>query len=211
MCIRDRLRDGRYAGVMSDASPSTSPEETAVREYLVWITDPSQLIDAELVARLEGEAAAATDPIAKLRALSRLEHAKAVDGERFKLSFIKHAKQWSDDNQITAAAFRELGVDDTILRAAGIGLTTASARRPSNPAGTPSAHIRSVSSGQIKAEVSAWVGEFTLGDVVTKVGGSPMTVRKAVDELVETGVVHRLGPLQHHTGRGRAPIVYRVR
>jgi hypothetical protein len=197
---------------MSDESPSPSPEETAVREYLVWITDPTQLIDAELVARLEGEAATVTDPIAKLRALSRLEHAKAVDGERFKLSFIKHAKQWADDNQITAAAFRELGVDDTILRAAGIGLSAGSGRdkRLAPPAGSTTT-IRSVSSGQIKAEVSAWVGEFTLGDVVTKVGGSPMTVRKAVDELVETGVVHRLGPLQHHTGRGRAPIVYRVR
>jgi len=204
---------------MSDESTDAatpSPEETAVREYLMWITDPTQLIDAELVARLEGEAAAATDPIAKLKALSRLERARAVDGERFKLNFIKHAKQWSDDNQISAAAFRDIGVDDTILRAAGIVSASASAaaardRRPAAPNGSSRPPIRSVSTGQIKTEVAAWVGEFTLADVVTKVGGSPMTVRKAVDDLVESGVVHRLGPLRNHTGRGRAPTVYRVR
>lgn len=200
---------------MSDTSSTAVPEETAVREYLVWITEPSQLIDADLVSQLEQEAARVTDPIARLKALSRLEQARAVDGERYKLNFIKHAKQWADDNQITAAAFRALGVDDTILRAAGIGLATPgrrpTARRAGSPTGSGSTTIRSVSTGEIKAEVSAWLGEFTLADVVTKVGGSPMTVRKAVADLVEQGVVHRLGPLQDHSGRGRAPIVYRVR
>jgi len=198
---------------MSDASPTPAPEEIAVRDYLVWITDPSKLIDEALVAQLEAQVATATDPLDKLKAISRLEQARAVDGERFKLNFIKYAKQWADDNQITVSAFQELGVDDTILRAAGIGLSTNGGRerRPATTARSSTTTIRSVSTGQIKAEVSAWVGEFTLADVVTKVGGSPMTVRKAVDDLVEAGVVHRLGPLQDHTGRGRAPIVYRVR
>ena len=198
---------------MSDVSPMPAPEEIAVREYLVWITDPSKLIDAALVDQLEAQAAGASDPLEKLKAISRLEQARAVDGERYKLNFIKFAKQWADDNQITVGAFRQLGVDDTILRAAGIGLSSSGGRerRPASPARSSGTTIRSVSTGQIKAEVSAWVGEFTLADVVTKVGGSPMTVRKAVDDLLEAGVVHRLGPLQDHTGRGRAPIVYRVR
>lgn len=195
---------------------SNAAEEQAVRDYLMWITDPSKLIDPEVVATLERAAAAATDPLERLRALSRLELARSVDGERYKLSFIKYAKSWADANQITPTAFRELGVDDTILRAAGIGLSSSRARaRPAAGAsGSPRAPRASggsnISSEQIKHEVLTWSEQFVLSDVVGRVGGSPMTVRKAIDDLVESGAVRRLGPAHDHHGRGRAPIVYRV-
>ena len=36
-----------------------------------------------------------------------------------------------------------------------------------------------------------------------------MTVRKAVDGLVQSGDVVKLGPQENWNGRGRAPFVYR--
>ncbi len=41
-----------------------------------------------------------------------------------------------------------------------------------------------------------------------RAGGSPATVRKAVEDLVESGRVEKLGPAVGHTGRGRAPTQY---
>lgn len=204
---------------MPENATSTAPEgagertpaEVAVREYLTWLADPTQLVDADLIAQLQDEAATSTDPIVKLKALSRLEQAENVDGERYKLNFIHHAKLWADENQVSEAAFRQLGVDETILRAAGFGLASARRERKAPAARPPASSSRSVSSIEIKNQVSSWSGEFTLADVVGKVGGSPMTVRKAVEDLVEQGVVERVGPMEHHGGRGRAPILYRRR
>jgi hypothetical protein len=61
---------------------------------------------------------------------------------------------------------------------------------------------------EIKAHVLGLDGPFVLSDVMSGVGGSPATIRKAVDELVEAGQVTRLGPVPDHSGRGRAPVRY---
>jgi hypothetical protein len=37
-----------------------------------------------------------------------------------------------------------------------------------------------------------------------------MTVRKAIEQMVESGNVERLGPDPQYRGRGRAPIRYRT-
>ncbi len=54
-------------------------------------------------------------------------------------------------------------------------------------------------------------GTFTMADIHSSVGGSPMTVRKGVQALVDDGTIIRLGPMRSWTGRGRAPIVFEVR
>lgn len=196
--------------------PATTDElataESAVRRYLQFVADPSSLVDHAAIAELERQAHAADDPIEKLKLLSRLEKARAVDGERTKIDFIRYAKQWADANDVSPAAFRALGVDDQLLLAAGIGARERSAgatRRP--PVRNQTERAGNVSAAHIKQVVSQWTDEFVLADVVSKVGGSPMTVRKALDELVEAGSVVNLGPKEHHDGRGRAPFVYRVR
>jgi hypothetical protein len=198
----------------ADAQTSSDAAELAVRRYLLWLRDPSALVDVAAVDELERTAAAATDPIERLKALSRLEQARAVDGERCKLDFIRYAKQWADEQRITVSAFHAVGVDDTILRAAGIGLSSSTARtrapRSAPRADAGDGRSRSVGVEAIGAAVAEWTEEFTLADVVAKVGGSPMTVRKAIDDLVNRGTVRRLGPARDHHGRGRAPIVYRT-
>ncbi len=203
--------------------PTTTAElataEAAVRRYLQFVADPSSLVDHAAIADLERQAQAADDPIDKLKLLSQLERSRAVDGERTKIDFIRYAKQWADANEISPAAFRALGVDDQLLLAAGIGARQRPATRArrsaaggdegASPSG--SARAANVTTAQIKLAVSRWTDEFVLADVVAKVGGSPITVRKALDDLVEAGTVVNLGPKQHHDGRGRAPFVYRVR
>lgn len=186
--------------------------EGAVRRYLQFVADPSSLVDHAAIAELERQAQETSDPIEKLKVLSRLERARAVDGERTKIDFIRYAKEWADANEISPAAFTALGVDDQLLLAAGIGARERSnggTRRP--PVRNATERAGNVTTAQIKQAVAQWTDEFVLADVVTKVGGSPITVRKALDELVESGSVVNLGPKQHHDGRGRAPFVYRVR
>ena len=212
---------------MSDAADPESVEaERAVRQYLQWLADPAALVDPELIASLEAEVAAATDPLELLKLRSKLQRAREVDGDRFRVAFIRWAKSWADRHEVTVDAFRDAGVDDTLLRAAGLGLNgQARGRRPSSAGSTSSGGTASSGAGRvsaagprgasvsvasIKQAVAAWSGEFVLADVVAKIGGSPMTVRKAVDELVEAGTVRRIGPRQSHHGPGRAPTVFRV-
>ena len=65
-------------------------------------------------------------------------------------------------------------------------------------------------SATIKAAAVQMPKQFTLGQVAEKAGGSPVTVRKAVDELIAEGKVAKLGPATDHQGPGRAPTVYEL-
>jgi predicted transcriptional regulator len=60
----------------------------------------------------------------------------------------------------------------------------------------------------IKAFILNQKGTFILTDVMSGVGGSQATVRKAVDELIEAGQVEKLGPVPDYSGRGRVPLQY---
>jgi hypothetical protein len=104
------------------------------------------------------------------------------------------------------AAFRELQVPDDVLRAAGFDVPAAGRRRAVND--TPRQRAKAVPVEDIKAFVLAQQGTFVLADVQSGAGGSPATVRKAVEELVESGQVEKLGPVAGYGGRGRAPIQY---
>jgi DNA-binding Lrp family transcriptional regulator len=69
-----------------------------------------------------------------------------------------------------------------------------------------------VSVATLKATVSDLPKRFTLARLADRAGGgSPATVKKAVDELVEAGVVVRIGPDPDHSGPGRAPTLYEQR
>jgi hypothetical protein len=87
-----------------------------------------------------------------------------------------------------------------------------SGRQRRRPGGAPSSEGRrrakAVPVEDIKAFVLQQKGTFVLADVMSGIGGSPATVRKAVDELVESGQVEKLGPMPDYSGRGRAPTQY---
>ena len=191
--------------------------EGAVRLYLMYLTDPDSLRDEARIKALTAEAEKAKDPIEKLRALAELERARAVDEGQFREGFVRHAKAWADEQGIGASAFRELGVPDDALAEAGfeVGFGGGGGRgrgrgagRRAAAGGAPRQRAKAVPTDEIKRQVLTLKGPFTLGQVMERAGGSPATVRKAVEELVESGRVEKLGPAADHTGRGRAPTQY---
>ena len=184
--------------------------EAAVRSYLLSLRDPSALVDQEAIDALTREAEQATDPIEQLRLLTRLERAKAVDPAHYEHQFIRCAKQWAEANDVSAAAFRSLGVPDATLRAAGMvaGAGRGTAPRPARRTSGSSGRAPSVSTEQVKAHVRGLTGTFTMAAVVEAVRGSEITVRKAIAELFDWVTVSNLGPDPHHHGRGRAPLRY---
>jgi hypothetical protein len=183
--------------------------ESAIRNYLLFLEDPSKLIDHDLVEKLRAKAHDVVDPIERLRAYAELERAESSDENRYRLDFVLHAKAWAAANQVGAAAFRQLGVSEDVLKSAGVLAGDAhgskSARRRESATGRTS-----VTAETIKAHVRTLRGVFTMADIQSSVGGSPMTVRKGVQALVDDGTITRLGPMRDWSGRGRAPIAFQA-
>ncbi|MCU1395700.1 MAG: hypothetical protein JWM34_4128 [Ilumatobacteraceae bacterium] len=183
-----------------------------MRAYLLYLDDPAKLVDHEAIAALEADVIGAVDPIEKLKALAALGRARTVDGDALEHGFVGSARQWAADNDIPYSTFRELGVPLATLKLAGLAAegrggasrSVAGRGRPSTP-GTS----RSVSAAQIQAHIrSRQTRPFTLADIATDVGGSPMTIRKAVQGLLQSGQLSSLGPTPGWPGPGRAPIQY---
>jgi len=201
--------------------------EEAVRRYLQFLEDPSKLVDTATVQTLESRLARLTDPVERLRVLAEIDRVKAVDGSDVEESFIHHARTWAESEGIPGGAFRHLGVpEDVLVRA---GLVDGGKRRPGRKSATTTPSRSSRGSKASRAAragggrrarwtpaeaITAWVlataEPFTLADVQRGAGGSPATVRKAIDELVTGARVERLGPATGGTGRGRAPIRYQL-
>ena len=197
---------------MSSSDPIDA--EGAVRLYLLYLEDPSKLRDETEIQRKTQAVLDAKDPIDKLKALADLERVAKVDEEPLRKGFIEHAKAWSEPQGIPVSAFRELQVPDDVLREAGFDVPATPQRRRRGAGGAGSGSVdgrqraKAVPVEDIKAYVLEQTGTFVLADVMSGVGGSPATVRKAVDDLVESGQVERLGPVPDYQGRGRAPIQY---
>jgi hypothetical protein len=185
--------------------------ESAVRTYLLYLEDPSKLRDEAEIQKKTAAVLDAKDPIQKLKALAELERVANVDEGPLREGFVKHAKPWAAEQGIPVSAFRELKVPDDLLRQAGFDLP-APRRRGRGAAPTDGRQrAKAVPVDEIKAFILNQKGTFILTDVMNGVGGSPATVRKAVDELISAGKLDKLGPVPDYHGRGRAPIQYKTR
>lgn len=190
--------------------PAVTSPEAAVRRYLEWLDDPASLVDADAVARAEAAVAAAGDPLSRLHALADLEHAKEADADAVVADFVAHAKAYAEAESIPVAAFRAAGVPDDVLRRAGFAVGGRRARPVSRSTGTGSRAPR-VSIDDLKAATLRMPRQFTLAELAEAAGGgSPHTVRRAVEELIEAGKARNLGPKPDHHGRGRAPTLYEL-
>lgn len=186
---------------------SVSESEQAIRDYLQFLKDPSGLVDHAAIDAIKREIQGGLDPIEELRQWSRLEQLERPRGDDLRERFAKHAKSWADQNGVTANAFTAMGVPTEALREAG--LVAGRGRGRTEGGSKPRATRRNTSSAAIKAEALRMSGEFSLSDVAAQAGGSPMTVRKAVTDLVDSGELTRVGPDPKWSGQGRAPILYR--
>jgi hypothetical protein len=183
----------------------TSSEE-AVRQYLLYLENPEQLRDEKEIQRKTKAVLDAADPVEKLKALADLERVANIDEGPLRKGFVENAKAWAEELSIPLTAFRELKVPDDVLREAGFSVA---AGRGRGRAGTGERQrAKAVPIEEIKTWILNSKGTFVLTDIMSNVGGSPATVRKAVDELIEAGSVEKLGPVPDYAGRGRAPVQY---
>ena len=198
---------------MSDSTQSADLAEQAVRRYLEFLADPSSAVDGARVAELETALASSHDVIAKLKLHGELERARQGDVAELRSAFARHARAWAQRNDVSVEAFRALGVSDIALAESGfdLGRSVVSRARSAPVARAARAHRSSnVSAKTIREAILGRSGTFTLARVMAEAGGSPGTIRKVVDELEASGLVHNEGADPHHSGRGRSPHLFRV-
>jgi hypothetical protein len=188
--------------------------EDAVRLYLMWLENPDQLVDRATISRLQREYDKAKDPLERLRLLGKLDKARQADVTELEAAFVANASAWAAANGVPAAAFRELGVTDEVLAAARIDGSGSGPRgrrgRARLVSTAPTKRAKAISGDLLRSWMLGRSEPFTVAQVTGAVGGSPMTVKKIVDELVDAGRVERLGPVNDWRGRGRAPNAYRT-
>lgn len=192
----------------------TDPQtpEGAVRLYLMYLDDPGKLRDEAAIKNFQAKVLEAADPIDKLKAISALEAAEAVDPKPFVNDFIAHAKKWAIENDVSVSAFVQMGVPTDVLADAGFPVARGRARHgaPGSPAEARRKRAPSVATETIREYVLSRQEQFTVQDVREGVGGSTATVSKVVKQLVSEGAVTDQGPIANHSGRGRAPTGYAV-
>ncbi|CAN5719389.1 hypothetical protein BH24ACT2_BH24ACT2_19220 [soil metagenome] len=189
----------------------TDTAEGAVRLYLMYLDDPTKLVDQTAVKKAEAAVGSAKDPLDRLQALATLERARQADGDLLRKDFVAHARTYAEDQDIPASAFREMGVPADTLAEAGFDMGTSRRRRRSAPTTAGRSRAPRVPLDEIKSAVGSLSKRFTLSDLADAAGGgSPATLRKAVDELIADKRVTKIGPKEDHHGRGRAPTVYEL-
>jgi hypothetical protein len=199
-----------YHPVLDVRSMAAPTPEDAVRRYLLWLEDPESIVDEAAIAQAEAAVAEAGDPLARLHALADLEHARAADSAGVTADFVAHAKAYADAQSIPLAAWEALGVPTEVLRQAGL-LGGRGRRSSGGRTGGSGSRAPKVAIEELKAAARRLPKRFTLADVAREAGGgSPQTVRKAVDEMIASGQVRSLGPKPDHHGRGRAPTLYEL-
>lgn len=189
-------------------APTVDAGELAVRKYLEFVEDPSTARDTQAIADAQAELAKSTDVIERLRLTTKVERLELADGEALRRDFVKHARLWAAGNRVSVSAFKQLGVNDIVLAEAGFDL----GRRPvkagkgaktSRPDGQ--ARAASVSSASIRQWMMTRQGSFSMAEAMTGAGGSLMTVKKVVSELVASNQIRSLGHIASPGTRGRAP------
>ncbi len=185
------------AGRQSTASPA----EQSVRNYLNFLADRTQSKNAKEIARLEALIASTSDQIERLRLFASLEETRRPNIDLLVANFVRDAKDWAEAESIPAVAFLQLGVSEAVLHKAGIGKGRRStARRRSAVSAT-----RRVSVEDIKVWALEQSDDMTIKDVTVSLGGSLVTAKKALYELVADGSVAPIGPAPDRKGPGRAP------
>ena len=198
-------------GTRDGAGGAPDEAEEAVRRYLTWIEDPSSLRDESQIAELRAKIEAAADPIEKIHLASDLHRAQQVDGTELRQRFVAVARRWATANGIVPEAFLELGVPAEDLRHAGLDVPVPARRRAEVSTVGPSAPRASRTNIEdIRAGARSFEEPFTIADLRDRVGGSPATVRKALESMVTAGEVESLGAAEGWGGPGRPPHRYRV-
>ena len=178
----------------------------AVRNYLLFLQDPAQLVDPDRIEALEAAVAAQTDVLAKLRAVGELHRAKALDEGVYRAGYIQHAKTFAATEDIPASAFAEFGVPSEVLISAGLRPAPKPARpaKPKRVAG----RAKTVPTSEITAWILQQKTLFTTVDVAAGPGGSITNITRIINNLVAANQIINHGPDPDYQGRGRGAFRY---
>lgn len=184
--------------------------ESAVRDYLRALKDPSSLRDEDTINDLTKRLEQSDDALERLRLRQQLLDAEAPDVERLEEGFVTHAKAWADDIPISVNAFQAEGVASDVLRRAGFPVS-GPARRGRAARGQAAVATRTRRSRVTVDEVRGAIpdGTFTIKTLQEVSGASPAVVRKVVAEEESGGRLRSEGTDPDHRGPGRAPVLYR--
>ena len=120
---------------------------------------------------------------------------------------MRYARTWAQEEGIPGSAFRELGVPSDVLAEAGLEGQPKGGRR--SKAGTaPQSRRPPVKTEQLEAGILALSEPFTVRDVADRIGGSPITIKAALDRLVAQEKVADAG--ERPGMRGRAAKLWKV-
>jgi hypothetical protein len=186
-----------------------STQETAVRNYLLSVRDPSALRDDNAITDLKAKLEQSNDELERLQLRQQLLDIESPSLERYEDAFVEHAKAWADKTGISGDAFAAEGVPAAVLRRAGFRGVAGGRRRGTTrttPARTGGTRSR-VSADEVRAAIPT--GTFTVKDLQERSGASAAVVRRIIQEEVDGGRLGVEGPDTDHSGPGRAPTVYK--
>jgi len=188
----------------------TTTPETAVRDYLTSLTDPDSLVNTVEAERLREVLAESVDPIERLMTMAALDRVSAPDLDTYEKDFTTLAKEWAEAQGVPASAFEQMGVPRHVLEAAGIIPRAGRGRGRVKAAPTKQTTPRraAIKSDELDAGILAFEEPFSIKDVTEKVGGSTITVTKAIERLQAQGKVKAAG--ERANERGRASRVWAV-
>lgn len=184
----------------------SDPAETAVRDYLRSLTDPSSLRDEDRINELQKQLDKSEDALERLRIRQQLLDLQEPSSDHFEEAFLTHAKAWADQQGISVKAFTDEGVHADVLRRAGFPVPGRRGRGARGGSATRAKRSR-VTTEEVRAAIPK--GTFTIKALQDASGASPAVVRKVVAEEEVVGNVRSEGTDPDHRGPGRAPILYR--
>lgn len=185
-----------------------SAAETAVRTYLVALSDPSSLRDEKKVAELTNKLDAATDPLDRVKLRAQLRALDAPSADAYEDAFVEHARDWAEQHGVSVEGFLEEGVPTTVLRRAGFNVGRGTGRAGARRGRPRAAGTRKrVTVDEVRAAIPK--GTFTIRELQERSGASLQVVRKVITEGLADGKLGDEGIDERHTGPGRAPRLYK--
>ncbi len=171
--------------------------DEAIRNYLIFLDNPEDLRDAEAISAKQQELASATDPLNRLHLHDELVSLRDLPETRFQAPFIANALEYAEHHGVSVAGFESLGVSRSVLREAGFDVQH------------PNKGISVLTVIEMVLEKD-WT-EFTKPAAQILTGSSPVTITKAINEMMKADQITLTDRTTTGTGRGARAKVYTIK
>lgn len=205
-------------------TPSSAKAEDAVRRYLTYLRNPSDLVDEKTVNRAQARVdRTAGDVIEYVLALAALERARTVDEGPIRDAFVAAVPGWAEEHRVSAEVLHSFGVPDDVLVDANLAAkprqrrnTGRSRKTPAKKTVAPAPEPPSANGhGHTKIDYQAIADllppkgtTFLVTDVAAVTGKSAQQARNYLAVMRHQGLVEQVGAVDPWNGRGSAPYLF---